>query len=425
MPDFGAACMKIAHINWAADVSFWRTTVGVPMRNIVLALTASIASAPLIAQVAVPSSGAQQTLPGLMPPAAEADAPISAADARDTAADFARMLEANYVFPDLARKYAERVRNGAARGEYDDVGSRGALAAALTRDVRAVHFDGHLRIWPQTAAAGASPMMTVVPQAQQGAVKPATPGPGHAIEEARWLAPGVAYIRFTLFPLDPAVTAAAAKFMKDHADAKTVIFDLRTHRGGGMGQVAAMLPYLFDKETVFLSQGTRASTGEGPTMPAWARPASSSAEGVRTTEIFATPHPSERRMFDAKVHVLTSSYTVSAGEAFAFGLKTTGRASLIGEITTGAGHYAPPGQRVNENFGAFVPIGRAFDPRTGRGWEGTGVEPDIPVSAGKALVEALVRSGIAPDEAEKLSASVHPQGPMRREKLSRAAASHE
>lgn len=252
------------------------------------------------------------------------------------------------------------------------------------------------------------------PQAQQGPPKPATPGPGEPIEEARWLAPGVAYIRFTRFPFDPAVTAAAVKFMNDHADAETVIFDLRTHRGGGMGQAAAMLPFLFDTETVFVSQGTRASTGEGPSMPPWMRLARPSVEGVRTTEIFVTPHPSERRLVDARVYVLTSDYTVSAGESFAFGMKITGRATLIGETTTGAGHYAPPGQRVNDKFSAFVPIGRGYDARTGEGWEGTGVVPHIQVPAERALAEALMRSGIAPEEAERLSASVDPEGPMER-----------
>jgi C-terminal processing protease CtpA/Prc len=127
----------------------------------------------------------------------------------------------------------------------------------------------------------------------------------------------------------------------------------------------------------------------------------------------ARPHPSERRLVDAKVYVLTSNYTASAAEAFAFGLKTSGRATLIGEPTVGAGHFAPPGQRVNDKFGAFIPIGRGYDRRTGKGWEGSGVEPDIKVPAQQALVEALVRSGVARAEAERLSASVHPKGPMK------------
>jgi hypothetical protein len=352
----------------------------------------------------------------------EEDASIGAAEARETATGFARLVEENYVFPDVAKKYAQTLRSRTARGEYDRLGTRGALAAALNRHVQAVHRDGHLKIYAQSAGAGAQPqVMMVAPQAQEGPVEPARPGPGKPIEEARWLAPGIAYIRFTIFPLDPAVTAAAANFMKDHADARTVIFDVRTNKGGGMSQTVAMLPYLFDKETVLVRGDTRASViedmGGAPNMPPWVRLASPSTQGVRTEDTFVKPHPSERRLFDAKVYVLTSNFTASAAEAFAFGLKTTGRATLIGERTTGGGHFAPPGQRVNDKFAAFVPIGRAYDPRTGKGWEGTGVEPDIKVPAEKALVEALVRSGIARGEAERLSASVHPQGPMTRPNL--------
>lgn len=382
------------------------------MRGMILALATSVASLPPLAVAA--AAGAQQGPPGSAV-GAEGEAPVSAAEARETAADFARMLESNYLFPDVGRKYAEALRTRLANGEYDALATRGALASALTRDAQAVHYDGHLRMWPQSRTAGPQPQMAPAgPQAPQTPPEPAPTGPGEAIEEARWLAPGIAYIRFTIFPGDPAVTAAATKFMRDHSDAETLIFDMRTHGGGGMGQAAAMLPYLFARETVFVSQDTRASTPGGPPMPPFIRPAPPSRDGVRTTEIFVTPHPSERRLFDAKVYVLTSSYTVSAGEAFAFGMKATGRATLIGETTTGAGHYAPPGQRVNDKFAAFVPIGRAYDARTGEGWEGTGVVPHIEVPAEKALVEALVRSGIAPPEAERLSASVHPEGPMER-----------
>ena len=374
----------------------------------------------MLAQVAVPGpSATHQATADAASAVGEANAPISAAEARETAAEFARLLEENYIYPDVAKRYAETVRSRASRGQYDNLRTRRALADALTQHVQAVHYDGHLRIFPQSDAGGPQPQMVMMSaQGQQAPVKPATPGPGKPIEEARWLAPGIAYIRFTIFPLDPTVTAAAAKFMEDHADAKTVIFDLRTHKGGGMGQAAAMLPYLFDQETVFVAQDSRASVaqsmGGGSNMPPWMRLASPSTEGVRTEETFVKPHPTERRLLDAKVYVLTSNFTASAAEAFAFGLKTTGRATLIGETTAGGGHFAPPGQRVSDKFGVFVPIGRAYDPRTGKGWERTGVAPDIKVPAEKALVEALLRSGIARDEAERLSASVQPQGPMRR-----------
>ena len=44
-------------------------------------------------------------------------------------------------------------------------------------------------------------------------------------------------------------------------------------------------------------------------------------------------------------------------------------------------------------YAAFVPVGRTFDPDTGKSWEGTGVTPDVAVPADKALDEALKLAG--------------------------------
>lgn len=45
-------------------------------------------------------------------------------------------------------------------------------------------------------------------------------------------------------------------------------------------------------------------------------------------------------------------------------------------------------------YGAFVPVGRTFDPDTGEGWEGIGVAPDVQVPAAQALDKALELAGI-------------------------------
>ena len=131
------------------------------------------------------------------------------------------------------------------------------------------------------------------------------------------------------------------------------------------------------------------------------------------SEHFVTPSASEKRLFGAKVYVLTSGFTGSAAEHFALAMKRTHRATLIGETTGGAGNYG--GFRpLGDKFSVFVPIGRTFDPDTGKGWEGTGVAPDVEAPAERALVEALTRSGVALAEAERLSGEVAPQGPMTR-----------
>ena len=70
--------------------------------------------------------------------------------------------------------------------------------------------------------------------------------------------------------------------------------------------------------------------------------------------------------------------------------------------------------KVGDKFDVFIPVGRTFDPDTGKDWEGTGVAPDVAVPARDALVEALVRSGVSRTEAERIDATVKPTGSMER-----------
>jgi C-terminal processing protease CtpA/Prc len=103
---------------------------------------------------------------------------------------------------------------------------------------------------------------------------------------------------------------------------------------------------------------------------------------------------------DTKVILLTSGRTASAAEHLALSLKRTGRATLVGETTRGAGHYGGMA-RLPGGYGAFVPVGRTFDPDTGQGWEGTGVAPDVQVPAAEALNKALELAGVDPAKARK------------------------
>jgi hypothetical protein len=360
------------------------------------------------------SAVAGQVPPPASPAAADAtpESPITAAEVRATALDFAATLEESYVFPDVARRYAAALREKAKSGAYDQLGTAGAFAERVTADLRAVSADNHLRLW-----VGGPPPPGAGPVQRPAAASAAPPPrPRQPIEDAQWLAPGIAYVRFTVFPPEPEVTRAAAAFMVAHADAKTLIFDIRTHRGGGLDQMDAIFPYLFAKPTPLVAMDTRASVDreqgnpipEGPTL----RRVAAGEDVVRRVHS-ALPHPAETRLFDAKVFVLTSGRTASAAEHFALSLKRTRRATLIGEATAGAGHYGGM-QSVGTRFAAFVPVGRTFDPDTGKGWEGSGVAPDIEVPAAQALVTALERAGLAAPDAARIAAGVKVEGSMER-----------
>lgn len=334
--------------------------------------------------------------------AAESGDALSPEAAREVASTLATALEENFVFPDVASRYAEALRSRAAAGAYDRLPGRAALAEALTRDVQAVAPEGHFRVLPGPPATSASP--------RSGGPAPAL------IEEARWLAPGIAYLRPTLFIGSAEEVAQVEAFLDEHEDAATLIVDMRVHRGGGLSEMDSIYSRLFAEPTRLVVMDTRAAVAarggspfsEGATL----RSADSPAEFVRY-EHWAIPARRQSALARARVFVLTSAVTASAGEHFALALKRTGRAVLIGATTRGAGHFGNfvP---IGEGMTAFVPVGRTYDPDSGEGWEGVGVTPNVPVPAARALVEALVRSGIPADEAERLSASVAPTSPMER-----------
>jgi len=65
-----------------------------------------------------------------------------------------------------------------------------------------------------------------------------------------------------------------------------------------------------------------------------------------------------------------------------------------------------------------MPVGRTYDIRTGKDWEGDGIAPDIAVDPKDALVVALEKAGLSRAEAVKLDAKEIPAEPIHSDKLS-------
>jgi C-terminal processing protease CtpA/Prc len=97
-------------------------------------------------------------------------------------------------------------------------------------------------------------------------------------------------------------------------------------------------------------------------------------------------------------------------------MKSTGRGTLIGEATAGANHFGGPVE-LNDHFAVWMPVGRTYDVRTGKDWEGAGVSPDIQVDPKQALVFALEKAGLSHEEAVRLDAQEVPAEPVHSDKL--------
>lgn len=361
---------------------------------------AAIAGAALAQQS---TESAPKVAPAARPLPPGANEPLKDGEGRAVAEKLAAELELNFVHPEQAKRYSAMLRSNLAAGRYDQ-GNRIALARTLTDDLQAVAKDGHLRIelrGPESQRAGG------------GGPRNGSPP---LIQSAKQIAPGIAYIRFTAFMGGDEEVAAVRKFMGDNQDAKTLIFDLRNHHGGGLAEMDEIFPYLFAAKTPLVTLEVPRSTfdrhgspvGQGPTLEMV-----KDDRYVRTTHV-AMPNESGS-LRNAKVYLLISNVTGSAAEHFSLAFKSTGRGTLIGEATAGANHFGGPAP-LNENFAVWMPVGRTFEIKTGKDWEGTGVAPDIEVDPKQALVVALEKAGLSHEDAVRLDAMEMPAEPVHRDR---------
>jgi hypothetical protein len=274
-------------------------------------------------------------------------------------------LKEYYVEPAMAQKMIDALNAHAAKGEYDSINDGDALAERLTHDLQDVSHDLHLRV-------SFSPYKM---PAERGVPSPEDEARFHqqmehdncAFEKVEILPNNIGYVKFDGFMdasfCGPTVTAAMGFIA--HTDA--VIFDIRQNGGGQPDMVALIASYLFDQRTHLIDIYNRK---EDTTTQNWT--------------LTYLPGP---RLAKQPVFVLTSKRTFSGAEEFAFDLKTQKRATIVGE-TTGGGAHPVSGHTVADYFMIGVPFAKSLDPVTKTNWEGTGVEPDVKVSADDALETA-------------------------------------
>ena len=330
-----------------------------------LPLIKSLLLAFIIAAFAWPLSAHAQAAPQ------GAEPRIDAAVRQRLVDSILRQLRARYVIPEAVSRIEERLRARLRSGAYDSAASASLLGQAITQDLRTVSDDLHFDVTYDPArerelvAAGAATsqrLPEIAPSAERlAALRQAN----YHFRRAEHLPGNVGYIDLRLFVnLDQSrETAIAAMSFLAHTDA--VVIDLRRNPGGNGNLVNFLASYFFGAEPVELASSYDRETNT-------------------TTRTHTLRELPGRRLTQTDVYILTSEQTGSAAEAFAFVLQQANRARTVGTRTAGAGHgggWVP----VGDGFIIFMPTFRAFNPRTGRGWNSTGVQPDIAAPVERAL----------------------------------------
>lgn len=371
------------------------------MRIPLLAMIAAIPAMPLLAQPA-------PTPPAATSAASSDSAPLASGEGRAVASKLADELVESFVYRDQAEAYAAMLRKNAAAGRYDSA-TRGQLAKLMTDDLQAVHKDGHLHVMvaeldeKQPGPHGAS----------DGLPKDFPP----LIQSAKTIAPGIGYIRFSAFFGTPEEMAGVRKWLADNRNDKVLIFDLRNHHGGGLDEQDAIFSYVFAEKTPLVRMALSRSVFEEHGAPLQSGPTLQfRQEGDKMVATHTAMPGEDTPLRKAKIYLLVSNRTGSAAEHFSLAMKSSGRATLIGEATAGANHFGGPAE-LNEHFAVWMPVGRTYDIKTGQDWEGAGVAPDIATDPKQALVVALEKAGLSHDEAVRLDAQEVPAEPVHSDKL--------
>jgi C-terminal processing protease CtpA/Prc len=281
-----------------------------------------------------------------------------------------KRLNESYVFPEVAKKMEQSIRERAEKKEYDQITSAKQFATTLTNDLQAVSHDKHLRVrYSHEAIPERGPRREPTAEEREQRKLDLT-WLNHGFGKVERLPGNIGYLEFFNFADEElgADTVAAAMNFINGTDA--LIIDMRRNGGGNPAMVALVCSYLFGPEPVHLNDLY------------W-------REGNRTDEFWTRKELAGKRYLNKDVYVLTSKRTFSGAEEFTYNLKNLKRATIIGE-TTGGGAHPGGGFRISEHFGMFIPTGRAISPITKTNWEGTGVTPDISVPADQALLVARI-----------------------------------
>ncbi|MFQ3245044.1 MAG: hypothetical protein ACI9SP_001691 [Arenicella sp.] len=269
-------------------------------------------------------------------------------------------FDTHYVYPETALEMRSIIQQKSALGEYQSIDSLATLLVELQADLREVSNDGHISLHQKADIAEPLNHLIPITQSQEKILT--------SLEPLENSVSTVGYIRLDKFHPSELQKERFIAAMNDISSADSMIVDLRENGGGDPDFTAFVSSYFLAENYHLWSIVDRDS------------------EVVFDAKT-ASPRPLEIKPFAGKLCILISFKTYSAAEAFAYTLKHSARAVIIGEATGGGAHLVDM-ISVNDQLAVRMPLARAYSPITKANWEGTGVIPDIKVNAAQALSRA-------------------------------------
>jgi hypothetical protein len=299
-------------------------------------------------------------------------------------------INENYVFADVAKNMGEHILKQLKKGAYKKITDPAEFATVLTKDLRDICHDLHLRVNYFPEPPRQRPDAPQDPEEIRRRLSYSNFG----FEKVQRLAGNVGYLKLNGFIGAEYGGATAVAAMNFLANCDALIVDLRQNGGGQPSMIQLINSYFFDEPVHLNSFYIR--------------------KGDKTQQFWTQAHVQGKRMTQADIYVLTSKRTFSGAEEFTYNLKNMKRGTIIGETTGGGAHPVRFHYFEELQFGIRVPFGRAINPISGTNWEGTGIKPDIEVpqekaydTAYKLAVKNLLTKTKTPEEKRRLESDIN------------------
>lgn len=286
------------------------------------------------------------------------------------------LIESNYVDIPAGKKVIDALNEKMKAGEYDRLTTESEFTMVLTNDMREISNDLHLAVHISTLN---NSVKRVSSGKGEGDKKNVSDNyfsqmkrPEGGFFRGSVLDGGVGLVEFTtlLPPLDISevkedlVNALLAVKNTDH-----IIFDARKTRGGVPETVAYLSANLYGKEKVVLSTYVNRITGN--------------------SDLYTVPNQAIFYGTNKTFYILISGGTGSGAEAFAYMNQQHGSATVIGEVSAGAGRLSAI-YPISETLSVMIPENESIHPISKGGFEKVGVLPDVKVDQRLALNKAYM-----------------------------------
>lgn len=280
----------------------------------------------------------------------------------ETTLEIARLIEENYVLRDKGLEIAEFLTEELNTGTYYSARNWKDLDSLISSSLNEISNDGHLFVWNNEKLAAQLSRQTLKSESNPSEEKEDDNffNDQNAVEinfgfrQVQIMDGNTGYIQLSQINISEASLNTLYAAMEMVKNTGKLIIDLRNNGGGGSAVGPVLETFFFEQETELLEFRTR--------------------EGK--TDMHKTVTWLNLKRYTNPVYIIINHKTASAAEAFAFSLQHTGRATIIGEPSSGAAHMNTY-FRLNDNFVLSVSTSAPFLPGTEITWEQKGIQPDL------------------------------------------------